>query len=442
MSSGLPTVSIIGKTNSGKSTLFNRITGSRKAITHVAPGVTRDPLEADANWNGVDFRLVDTGGFGFGADDPLQSSITQRIEEFVARSAVVILLTEVDTGPTAEEDELLRRFRACRERMILAVNKVESATDAIEANEFHRLGIKDVFFVSALHGHGIGELLDAVTARLPRGKNEPPRDPLVRVAVTGRPNVGKSSLVNALSGRQRQIVLAQPGTTRDAIEARIRFHGREIVLVDTAGVRRRARTERGLESISSLISIRSVEEVDIVLVMIDASTGSVSRQDTRIASLAHKARKGAIVLLNKWDLVERSTEAFNAFERRIREAMPFLSYAPIISISAGAGTRLSKIIPLCLRVQEERTRRIPTSVLNSILEQARADNPPGFYQGGTGRIMYGTQTGIAPPTFTLFVNKAAYFPRSYIRYINNYIRKRFTFEGTVVRISLRSKGEG
>ena len=437
----LPVVSIIGKANSGKSTLFNRVIGTRKAITHRTPGVTRDLMETDAEWNGVAFRLIDTGGYALGRDDPLQELITGRIAEAVAGSAIIIFLADVDTGPTSEDEQLLRRFRTYRDRMILAVNKVESDADSIDATEFFRLGIPDVHFISALHGRGIGELLDAVTAHLPRTGRGAAAPPVIRISVAGRPNVGKSSLVNALSGEQRQIVSAQPGTTRDAVETRIRYHGREIVLVDTAGVKRRGRTDRGLDAISSLIAVRSSGDADVVLIMIDASTGEISRQDVRIASVAHKARAGVIILLNKWDLVPRSTGTYGEFEHRVREAMQFLSYAPILSISAASGTRLSKIIPLCLHVQDERSKRITTSALNELLEEAVAANPPKFHQGGTGRVLYGTQTGTAPPTFTLFVNKATYFTRSYVRYLNNRIRKRFTFEGTAVTIRLRSKGE-
>lgn len=441
MTSRLPVVAIIGKTNSGKSTLFNRIAGSRKAIAHETPGVTRDLMEAETEWNGVPFRLIDTGGFSFDPDDRLQERINERIEHAVAAAALVVLLGDVDTGPTSEDEQLLRHFRDTRDRMVLAVNKVESDADSIEAAEFYRLGIPDVFPLSALHGRGVGDLLDAIADRLPRRAAVTAASPAIRVAVTGRPNVGKSSLVNALSGSERQIVSERPGTTRDAVDARLRYHGREVILTDTAGVRRRSRTDRGLEAISSLIAIRSVDEADIVLVLIDASAGEISRQDTRIASVAHKARRGVIVLLNKWDLVPRSTETFTRFERRIREAFPFLSYAPILSISAADGTRLSKIIPICLRVQEERTKQVPTSALNSLLEEAVRENPPKFHAGGTGKVFYGTQTGTAPPTFTLFVNKAAYFPRSYVRYLNNQVRKRFTFEGTAITIRLRSKGE-
>ena len=436
-----PTVAIIGKTNSGKSTLFNRIIGSRRAITHETPGVTRDTMEGTASWNDRDFIVIDTGGFGFDSDDHLQKSITERIERTVREARSIILLVDVDTGPTDEDEKLLSRFRDHRNRMALAVNKVENAQDEIEANVFYRLGFDRLFMISALHGRGVGDLLDAVTAGLPDSVTVSDRPAEVKIAVTGRPNVGKSSLINALSGEDRHIVSEIPGTTRDTLDIRIRYHGRDIVMVDTAGVKRRSRTEKGLDSISSLMSIRSVERADIALVMLDATTGTISNQDTRMASLAHKAKKGALILLNKWDLVERQTDTFKLFERKIREEIQFLSYAPVMSISATTGLRLSRILPTCLRIHEQRNRQIATSELNRLFEDAARKNPPKFHAGGAGKIYYATQTGVEPPTFTLFVNKAAYFPRSYVRYLNNQVRKMFTFEGTAVRISLRSKGE-
>jgi len=439
MSSGLPAVAIIGKVNSGKSTLFNRITRSRRAITHVTPGVTRDSMEMAASWSGRDFILVDTGGFSFGAEDPFQDLVNERIRKAVEEADAVIFLVDVDTGPTREDERILHAFRRSREKMVLAVNKVENAQDEIGATDFHGMGFPSLHMISALHGTGVGDLLDVVVGMIPDSEAGPPGKDRLRVAVTGRPNVGKSSLINALAGNDRQIISDLPGTTRDTLDVRIRYHGETIVLTDTAGVRRRARTKKGLDSIASMMSLRSVEKADVVLAMLDASAGAVTNQDVRIAALAHKARKGVIIVLNKWDLVEKRTGTLEEFSRDVREALSFLSYAPLISISATGGTRVSRILPEVMRIQQERMKKIPTSELNRLLEDSVRANPPKYHAGGTGKIYYGTQTGTGPPTFTLFVNKAAYFPRSYVRYINNCVRKLFTFDGTAVRIALRSK---
>lgn len=435
----ISTVAIIGKPNSGKSTLFNRIVGSRKAITHETPGVTRDRIEETVNWNGVEFRLVDTGGFIPGDEDPLQSEISERIRRTVAEASVIIFLVDVDTGVTAEDDLLLRELKRDRDRMILAVNKVENMQDAIDANEFYSMGFSGIHPISALHGRGIGDLLDEVVARLPRKPAPRQERTDIKIAIIGKPNVGKSSLVNALTGEKRHIVAEEPGTTRDTINLRLKHHGREVVIVDTAGVKRRSRTERGLDSISSLKSIRSVEDSDVVLVMVDGSDGSISRQDTRIAAVAHRARKGIIVLVNKWDIVEKDERTVGEYVRKVREGMPFLAYAPVITVSATEGTRVGKIIPACFEIQKQRRKKIPTPRLNEALEEAVASNPPKFHKTGTGRVYYGTQTGTEPPAFTLFVNKTSYFPRSYIRYLNNKVRKRFTFDGTAIRIILKSR---
>lgn len=431
------TVAIVGKPNSGKSTLFNRIIGSRSAITHPAPGVTRDRMEEPAEWNGVEFTLVDTGGFAFDRDDPLQTEITERVAKTAREAEVVIFLADVDTGPTREDEALLKALRMIWEKILIAVNKVDNETDRWETADFYRLGFEKLYPISALHGTGVGDLLDDVVSRLPK---RPLRteETAIRIAIVGKPNVGKSSLVNALVGEDRNIVSEEPGTTRDAVNLRIRYHNRDLILVDTAGIKRRSKTERGLGSISSLKSLKSIRQADIVLVTLDAS-GEITRQDTRIAGEAHKARKGVVILLNKWDLVDRETGAYERYVSNVRSSMQFLSYAPVLAISALTGQRLSRIFPLCLDIEEERNKKISTSELNMLVERLVQENPPRFYKGGTGKMYYMTQTGVKPPTFTLFVNKAAYFHRSYVRYINNNVRKMFTFEGTAITISLRSK---
>ena len=394
-------------------------------------------MEEPAFWNGVEFTLIDTGGFAFDKDDPLQVEITQRVSKTADEADVIIFLAEVDTGPTKEDETLLKALRGIRNKILLAVNKVDNDRDSWDTADFYRLGFEKLYPVSALHGTGIGDLLDDIVSRLPRRPLIREDSPL-RITIVGKPNVGKSSLVNSLVGEERNIVSEEPGTTRDAVNLRIKYHGRDLMLIDTAGIKRRSRTERGLGSISSLKSLKSMRYADIVLVTLDAS-GEITRQDTRIAGEAHKSRKGVVLLLNKWDLIERETGAYERYLSNVRESLQFLSYAPVLTISALTGLRLGRIFPLCLKIEEERNKKISTSELNTLVERIADENPPRFYKGGTGKMYYITQTGVKPPTFTLFVNKAAYFHRSYVRYINNNVRKMFTFEGTAITISLRSK---
>jgi GTP-binding protein len=435
----LPKVAIIGKPNSGKSTLFNRIIHRRRAIAHARPGVTRDTVEETMSWNGVDFTLVDTGGYHIDREDPFAAEVRERIRQAARQAAVIVFLADVDTGPTSEDDALLKELRDQRSKMIVAVNKVESDEDRWSLHEFLSFGFPGVIAVSAAHGSGVGELLDEIAARLPRRPSgtEEEEEPLT-IAIIGKPNVGKSSLVNALVGAERNIVTEIPGTTRDSVSLRVRWRGREFILIDTAGVKRRARTERGLDRISSFKSLESARHADVVLVMLDAST-ELSRQDARVAAEGHRARTGVAILVNKWDLVEKSATAADEYVKKVREAMPFLYYAPVLTISALRGLRVDRIFPLAVKIEAARELRVPTAKLNELLEGIIAKNPPSYYAGGSGKIYYATQTGIRPPTFTLFVNKAAYFPRSYIRYLNNQIRKVFTSEGTAIKISLRSK---
>ena len=431
-------VAIIGKPNAGKSTLFNRLVGSRKAITHSTPGVTRDTIKERVVWNGIEFMLVDTGGFRLVGTDPLQKQIADRINKSSDEAAVILFLTDVHTGPNEDDENLLNSLRNYRDKMILVVNKVESKQNRWDVHEFYKLGFNKLYPISATHGTGVGEILDEIVSRLPR-KPLPKEKSALKISIVGKPNVGKSSLVNALVGEDRHIVSKEPGTTRDAINLHLRYRSREVVLVDTAGIKRRSRTDKGLQTISTLKSLESIRLADIVLVLVDATT-EISNQDTKIASESHNSRKGIVILINKWDLIRKETKTAAEYVQKVRRAMPFLSYAPVMTISALTGLRINRIFSLCFEIQQERTKRVETSELNRLIDTITTKIPPRFYKQGTGKIYYITQTGIMPPTFTLFVNKASYFPRSYIRYLNNQIRKNFTFVGTSVRISLKSKG--
>jgi len=433
----IPVVAIVGKPNAGKSALFNRIVKRRRAITHATPGVTRDIVEERVVWNGVEFLLRDTGGFLAGSKDRITAEIAERVRKAARDAAVVVFLADVDTGVTSEDEALMHVLTSYREKIILAVNKVENDADRWNVHDFHRLGLGEIHPVSALHGTGIGDLLDEVVSNLPKKAAPDIEEPLT-IAIVGKPNVGKSSLVNALVGEERNIVSETPGTTRDSVDVHVRREGKEFVLIDTAGVKRRARTRKGLDAVTSFRSLSSARNAEVVLVMIDASQ-PISRQDVRVASEGHRARKGMIILINKWDLVEKDAGTLARYLDSVRSEFAFLSYAPVLTISALTWQRVEKILPLALKVPTAREMRLSTSQLNRIIEGIMEKNPPSYYAGGSGKIYYATQTGIKPPTFRLFVNKASYFPRSYTRYINNEIRKLFTFEGTTITISLKSK---
>ena len=434
------TVAIVGKPNSGKSTLFNRIVGGRRAITHSTPGVTRDTMRAKAIWNGKEFSIVDTGGFDSIKSDSLQFEIRKRIINSASGADVIIFLVDLKTGPTSEDVMLMKAIRKMQDKVICVVNKVENKDDEIESTNFYSLGFSHLFCVSALHGQGVGDLLDEVVAKFQRTEiTHFDDEAILKIALIGKPNVGKSSIINKLIGDDRNIVSEEPGTTRDTIDIWLKYYGEDVVIIDTAGIRRKSKSGRGLEGLTSLKSERSVNNADIVLVVIDASNYKISHQDIKIVSIAHKARKGIIILLNKWDLVNKENLHYGSFEKLVHQLIPFVDYAPLLTVSAKTGTRIGNIFPKCFKIQKEREKTIPTAKFNKLISEATSTNPPSYYNGGTGKIFYGTQTGVKPPTFTLFVNNPSYFPRSYRRYINNQIRKMFTFEGTYVRIHFRSR---
>ncbi len=437
MDSVPPLVAIVGKPNSGKSTLFNRITGSRKAITHSSPGVTRDVQYHDVEWEEVSLRIADTGGFSLGEHDHLQHLVSDRVMRCVKEADLVLLLMDVRTGPTAEDQELIENLRRYMPKTLAVVNKVERGEDRLNVHEFYGFGFPEVMAISAVHGTGVSELMERVIERIPRVRCEL-EEPAMKISIVGRPNVGKSSLINKLAGDEYHIVSETPYTTRDSLDIRIRYQDREVLLVDTAGLKRRSRTVKALEKISSLKSLDSIHRSDIVLFLLDISI-SISRQDARIASEAHRCGRGIAVLINKWDILQKDDRTYDEIVKTVRNRFPFLPYAPILSISAKTGLRTDKILPLCFDIQKHRSRWIQTSTINSFMEDITRRNPPPLTGGTRGKIFYATQTGVSPPTFTLFVNKPSYFHRTYLRYITNQLRKVFTFMGTNIRIFLKSR---
>ncbi|MGD8415150.1 MAG: ribosome biogenesis GTPase Der [Candidatus Latescibacterota bacterium] len=438
--SRLASVAIVGRPNVGKSTLFNRITGRRRAIVHSAPGVTRDVQSGTAEWNGVIFQITDTGGLFSGVDDDLVSQVEKRAIDEASRSDVLVFVTDARDGLTPPDADVAERVRATRLPVLLVVNKAEKQADRHAGAEFFRLGFENVYEVSALHGDGVGDVLDDLVALLPRYGKDVGGTPDLKLAIIGMPNVGKSSLVNALVGDDANIVDERPGTTRDSIDVALKWQGRRITMVDTAGIKRKSRTKDDVSVISTVKSLETIERCDVAALLLDASRG-LSNQDVRVGSYAHKAGNGILVCFNKWDLVDKTDKTYREFEKNFEERFRFMHYAPRLFVSALTRQRVSKVFELAWHIKEQREKRLPTPEFNRFIEAVSEKHPPP-YHGGTGKIYYGTQIDVCPPRFALFVNKAAFFSRNYLRYLNNRIRAEYSFEGTVVRIALREKARG
>ena len=435
----LPVVVVVGRPNVGKSTLFNRIIGKREAVVSPEAGVTRDQHVHPAEWNGRNFMVVDTGGIvPFGDKDVFDEPVSAIARQAILNADAVVFVVDVRSGITSQDEAVARDLRGIEKPVFLCVNKVENAVDRSEVSTFHRLGLGEPFAVTALHGDGSGDLLDAVAAALPeRGPDVEPDD--LSIALIGRPNVGKSSLLNAIVGSERALVSEIAGTTRDAIDTLVRWHKRRIRLIDTAGIRRRHKHDKGVEYYSVLRSLNSLARCDVAVLLLDATEGVVA-QDQRVAGEIHESGRGVIIALNKWDAVEdKDDRTFLKHEKMIRDELPFLSYAPVVSISALDGQRVPRILEMCWHVGQERQKSVETSRLNDILGKALQKNPPRSYNGGTGKVYYATQTGKAPPVFRLFVNKPEVFPRHYIRYLNNQLREELGFEGSRIRLDLRKR---
>jgi GTP-binding protein len=431
-------VAIVGRPNVGKSTLFNRIAGKRRAIVHPSSGVTRDVQRIEAEWAGVNFELIDTGGLFSGLDDELIQAVESRAMDEALSADVMILVTDAQTGITPSDIDVANQMREADATVLVAVNKCEKVVARQAAAEFFRLGFDRVHPISALHGEGVGDLLDEVVKGIPEGARPRAGDEL-RLALVGRPNVGKSSLVNALVGSDANIVDSRPGTTRDSVDLRIRWHSHEITLVDTAGIRRRSRSRDGLTSITALKSIDTISRADVVIVVLDASE-EIANQDVKVASYAHKAGKGLLFCVNKWDLIEDKTDrTVPEFEQRIRRSFSFAAYAPVLFVSALTHQRVNRVLELTWEIAKARQERIATSELNRFVNDVVKRRAIPSHGGGQGKIYYATQVGVGPPTFVLFVNRRAFFDRSYLRYVNNQLRRYHPFVGTVVRIKLSER---
>jgi len=434
----VPVIAIVGRPNVGKSTLFNRLLGGRRAIVDDMPGVTRDRLYGEGEWRGRKFVLVDTGGFepdGAG----MLAAVRAQAEQAVAEADTICLLVDGKAGLTPVDEEIARYLRgAARRPILLVVNKVDSAAQESLAADFHRLGFAPVLPVSAEQGQGTGELLDAVLARLPEERAESPAPGAVTVAIAGRPNVGKSSLVNRILGMERVLVSPEPGTTRDAVDTRFSYQGRDYVLVDTAGIRAQGRLGRSVERYSVSRALAAVRRADVAVLLLDGGEG-VTAQDTKVGGEAHEAGCGVVLAVNKWDLRAGQADAAEAFRQAIREKFKYLEYAPVAFVSALTGARVHALFGLVDLAAGERERRIPTPELNALVAEAVARRPPPAEHGRPVKIRYVTQTGVKPPTFVCFTTARRGLHFSYLRYLENAIRRAYPFGGTPIRIAVRGR---
>lgn len=436
-----PIVAILGRPNVGKSTLFNRLTGGRAAIVEDTPGVTRDRLYRDAEWLGKTFTLIDTGGIEFSSGEESMSGLIRKQAEIAMREADVILfLVDSRAGLLPQDEQIAGQLRRTSKPVILVVNKVEQFKNNPDLYEFYRLGLENVVCISAEHGMNTGDLLDLIVSKFTMTTEDDYEPDVIKIAVVGRPNVGKSSLVNAILGQERVIVSNVPGTTRDAIDVPFEKEGQRYVLIDTAGMRRRGNIEEATERYSVIRALRAVDRSDVALMVIDGLEG-VTEQDKRIAGYVHEAGKGVIVIVNKWDIVEKDDKTMKKFDEEIRRELGFMQYAPTLYVSALTKQRVVKITDLINFVAEQQSHRISTSVLNEVVSEAVQLTPPPSDKGKRLKILYVTQAGIKPPHFILFVNEPELLHFSYQRYLENKFRENFGFEGTPLKITVRKREE-
>jgi GTP-binding protein len=435
---GAPTIAIIGRPNVGKSTLFNRLIGRREAIVDAQPGVTRDRHFAAAEWNGRRFWLVDTGGLVPGSSDPLNQAIRTQVEQAVAESDVIVFLVDVEAGVHPADLEIAQYVRKAKRPVLLVANKSDQLPNDHRHLAFYELGLGEPFAVSAAVGKSSGDLLDRLVGLLP-AEGEAAEAEAIRVAVVGRPNVGKSSLVNRLLGQDRLVVAAEPGTTRDAIDTTLIHEGRTLVFVDTAGLRKRSKVEDDIEFYSTLRTSRAIERADVCVLVVDAKDG-MHAQDLKIANDAWEKGTGVLIAVNKWDLIEeKDTNTAVRGERELKAKAPFLAFVPFYYVSAKTGQRVTKLLDAILVVAEERQKRVPTAEVNRVLETLLARQQPPQPVGESVRLFYATQVGTAPPRFAVVANRPEAIPESYTRYLHNGFREAWEFTGAPLTIKFRRK---
>jgi len=440
-----PIVAIVGRPNVGKSTLFNRLVGERRAIVEDEPGTTRDRLYGAIAWGGVDFTVVDTAGLQDAAEieTATLNEIAQRTRD-QAQSAideadVIIFLADARSGITSGDHDVADLLRRTDKPTILVANKIDNANKRDNAVDFYELGLGDPMVVSAYHGVGTSDLLDRIVENLPHFEDdEPVSGP--KIAIVGRPNVGKSRLINALMGEERSIVSDVPGTTRDSLDTHLAWNGKPLTLIDTAGIRRRGRIEQGIEHFSVLRSMRAIDRSDIVLLVIDA-TESFTAQDLHIAGYIEEQKKGIVVVVNKWDLIEKDTSTMDQYRDEAKRQLDFLPYAPLVFISAKFGQRVQNVLEMALLVESERRKRVSTSAINKMLRDAVAKHPPATRPGKWIKFYYATQADVSPPTFVFFCNDPQAVHFSYSRFLENQIREQFGFVGNPVRMTMRGREE-
>ena len=437
-----PLVAIVGRPNVGKSMLFNKLTGQRTSIVEDTPGVTRDRIYGDCEWCGRHFSLVDTGGIEPDTDSDMLKFMRRQAEIGIELADAIIMVADVRSGVTAADQDVATMLRKSGKPVALAVNKCDSiGTVNPDAFEFYSLGIGDLFETSAVHGHGTGDLLDWVLENIPENDEDEEEGDVIKVAIVGKPNVGKSSLLNRILGEERVIVSNVAGTTRDAIDSYFENETGKYCFIDTAGMRRKSKVDDAIEKYSNMRSISAIERADVCLILIDANDG-VTEQDTKIAGLVHEAGKAAIIVVNKWDAVEnKETNTMRDMEAKVRQGLSYMLYAPVLFISALTGSRVDKLFQMIQDVYAQNTMRITTGALNSVLADATARVQPPTDKGRRLKIYYMTQASSKPPHFVIFCNDARLFHFSYQRYLENQIREVFGLQGTPIRITIRQKGD-